>query len=394
MHFVAADWSSHISDLDSSPLLKDGNSTLLKTTPAYISAILKPEDTSFRRLACPTPSGSRYEYLRVKASRSESQLKYFFALDLHQCAHILPRLIGSIVETMRFLGPQYCVLSIVEGRSDDGTFEILKLLRPEIERIGARYFYSTSDLDPTAHTEQSRIVALAELRNQALKPLVEIPQLVSCDATIIFLNDVSICTEDILELIHQYVYQNADMVCAMDWTYVGRDPTFYDVWIARGMNGDSFFKIPEDGSWNFAWNLFWNDHKALTGYVTHTPFQVFSCWNGATVFTAKPIVEQTVRFRSSLDSECYQGEPQLFCKDLWRRGYGKIAVVPAVNLEYTDEAATRIKALKGYTSQYVNKDGDDEDNQSMRIEWETDPPSLIKCIPQSYANQSWMPWNE
>jgi alpha-1,3-mannosyltransferase len=56
--------------------------------------------------------------------------------------------------------------------------------------------------------------------------------------------------------IHQRQYEDADMVCAMDWTYVGRDPTFYDVWVARDMNGDSFFEIPEDGSWELCMEPF------------------------------------------------------------------------------------------------------------------------------------------
>ncbi|MCJ1401536.1 hypothetical protein MMC11_004752 [Xylographa trunciseda] len=360
---------------------------------------MDPDDSSFRRLSCPAPRGSRYGYLRgntTEAHDSDIRAKYFLALNLHQCAHLLPRLVGSIVETIRFLGPKYCALSIVEGRSDDGTYEILKLLRLEIEAIGAQYFFSTSDLDPTAQTGQvaNRIATLAELRNEALQPLVQHPDLFSHDSTVVFINDVSICMEDILELIHQRFYQNADMTCAMDWTYVGSNPTFYDVWIARGMKGDSFFEIPEDGNWNSAWNLFWNNPTALSSYTSHKPFQVFSCWNGATTFTAKPILEQTIKFRSSAEKECYKGEPELFCKDMWRQGYGKIAVVPSVNLEYTDEGATRIKALKGYVSQYVNKDGNNDGDQSTKIEWETDPPPLVKCIPQSYANQTWVPWNE
>ncbi|MCJ1383396.1 hypothetical protein MMC17_006510 [Xylographa soralifera] len=396
---IAVDGSSHTSASSSTTLLKEGNTSLLETAPTYIKAIMTPNVTVFPRLSCPTPSGSRYEYLRGNISKTpefDTQVKYFFALDLHQCADLLPRLVGSIVETMRFLGPKYCALSIVEGRSDDGTFEILKLLRPEIEGIGARYYFDMSDLDPKAQTGQigHRIVALAELRNQALKPMLQHSDLYSHDTTILFINDVSICMEDILELIHQRFYQSADMTCAMDWTYVGSNPTFYDVWIARGMNGDSFFEIPEDGNWNSAWNIFWNNPKALANYNSYKPFQVFSCWNGATAFTAKPILEQTIKFRNSAEDECYQGEPELFCKDMWRRGYGKIMVIPAVNLEYTDKAATKIKVLKGYVSQYVNKDGDNDDDQSTRIDWETDPPSLVKCIPQSYANQTWVPWNE
>jgi alpha-1,3-mannosyltransferase len=355
---------------------------------------MNPEDKSFPRLSCPAPDGNRYQYLRHNTTdRSESDIKYkyFFALDLHQCAKLLPRLIGSIIETMRFLGPKYCALSIVEGRSDDGTYEILKLLRQEVEGIGALYFFVTSDLNPLAKAG-NRIVALAELRDQALEPLLQSPDLYSNNTTIVFINDVSICMEDILELIHQRAFQSADMTCAMDWTFVGRDPTFYDVWIARGMNGDSFFEIPEDGNWNSAWNLFWNNPKALEKYKAHKPFQVFSCWNGATAFAAKPILERTVTFRSSTDGECYQGEPELFCRDMWRQGYGKIVVVPAVNLEYSDEAAIKIKGLKGYVSQFVNKSGNDGDD--TKIEWEKDPPPLVKCIPGSYANQTWLPWNE
>lgn len=371
--------------------LKDGNSTLLQAAAAYIKAIITPEDVSFPRLDCPAPTGNRYEYLRrntTAITANDVRPKYFFALDLHQCATLLPRLMGSIVETMRFLGPEHCVLSIVEGRSDDGTYEILKLLRTEIEGIGAKYFFNSSDLNPTA---DDRIGRLAELRNQALEPLTKYPDRYSAKTTVIFINDVSICMEDILELIHQRLFQNADMTCGMDWTFVGPDPTFYDVWVARGMNGDSFFNIPEDGNWNSAWNLFWNNPEALTRYNSHKPFQVFSCWNGATVFTAKPLLEKKINFRSKLRDECFQGEPQLFCKEMWHLGYGKIAVVPAVNLEYSDEAARKIKALKGYVSQWVNKDGDNGD-LSMHIEWITNPPALIKCM-STYANQTWLPWD-
>lgn len=371
--------------------LRDGNSTLLELAPTYIHAIMDPEDKAFPRLDCPAPTPDRYEYLRSTTAhkdRSAKQVRYFFALDLHQCASLLPRLLGSIVETMRFLGPEDCALSVVEGRSNDGTFEILKLLSSEIEEMGAKYFFTSSDLDPSSSTND-RIKALAELRNQALEPLAKHPDQYSREATIIFLNDVSICSQDILELIHQRVYQNADMTCAMDWTYVGADPTFYDVWIARGMTGDTFFNIPEDGNWNSAWNLFWNDAKAKDRLNAHRPFQVFSCWNGATAFTAKPILKQTIKFRGPIEKECYQGEPKLFCKDMWYHGYGRIAVVPSVNIEYSDDGARKIKALKGYASDMVKN----EDEKEMRIEWDTNPPPNVKCMP-NYADQSWPAWDE
>jgi hypothetical protein len=58
------------------------------------------------------------------------------------------------------------------------------------------------------------------------------------------------------------------------------------------MTGDTFFEIPEDGNWNFAWNLFWNDPKSRQRLNSHKPFQVFSCWNGATAFTANALEDQ------------------------------------------------------------------------------------------------------
>ena len=196
--------------------------------------------------------------------------------------------------------------------------------------------------------------------------------------------------EDILELVHQRQHQKADMTCAMDWTFVGPDPTFYDVWIARGMNGDSFFNIPPDGNWNSAWNIFWNNPTAQQRQRAGQPFQVFSCWNGAVALTAKPLIEDEIRFRGSHEDECFQGEPKIFAKEMWYHGYGKIAVIPSVNLEYSDEAAKKIKSQKGYVSKWVEKV---EPNQGLRVEWDPTPPDKVKCIP-SYDNQTWLLWDE
>lgn len=74
---------------------------------------------------------------------------------------------------------------------------------------------------------------------------------------------------------------------------------------------------------------------------------------------------------------------------MWHHGYGKIAVIPSVNLEYSDEAAKKIKAAKGYVSRFVG--GADESEE--RIKWETTPPTTVKCMP-SYQNQTWLPWEE
>ncbi|GAB1316326.1 hypothetical protein MFIFM68171_06536 [Madurella fahalii] len=366
------------------------NDTLAPDTrAAYVQAIMDPEATHLPRLRCTKPDKSRYQDLVRDEGSSTPSIRYFFALDLRQCLPLLPRLIGSVVEAMRFLGPEHCALSIVEGNSDDGTDEVLAALRPELDALGTTYHFKTSDINPK---EGNRIEKLAQLRNMALQPILDStdPNKYSAnDTTIIFLNDVAICTDDILELAYQRRFLGADMTCAMDWTYVGRDPTFYDVWIARGMNGDSFFEIPPDGNWNSAWNLFWNDPGTQARLFAHQPFQVFSCWNGAAVFSAAPLMEDAVRFRSPREGECYQGEPQLFCKDLWFHGYGKIAVVPTVNLEYSNEAGEKIKEAKGYTSRWVGGDGWTD----QKVEWQLEPPEGVKCMAK-YDNQFFEAWNK
>lgn len=75
-------------------------------------------------------------------------------------------------------------------------------------------------------------------------------------------------------------------------------------------------------------------------------FQELSSWNGAAVFTAKPLIEKKIIFRGPREYECRQGEPKIFYKEMWHYGYGRIAVVTSVNLEYRDEAAKKIKSSK------------------------------------------------
>ncbi|KAL7962620.1 alpha-1,3-mannosyltransferase CMT1 [Trichoderma compactum] len=340
----------------------------------------------------PVPSSSTYPTPPAALPRSLShtapdvEIQYFFALDLRNCVELLPRLIGSIVQVIQFLGPQSCALSIVEGDSPDGTGDVLAALRPSLEALGVTYIYNSS----TVHSaEGNRIAKLAALRNMPLEPIYQGALPMADDASVIFLNDVAACPEDMLELILQKKTLNADMTCAMDWTYSGEDPTFYDVWIARGINGDSFFHIPPNGNWGEAHNLFWNAPDTKSRFEQLRPFQAFACWNGATVFSAQPIVEG-LRFRTNHDKagECFQGEPVLFCKDMWWRGYGKIAVVPSVNLEYGITDGRKLKKLKGFVSDNVAN----HDEGSDRIEWEG-PPDTVRCMP-TWKDQFFQRWNK
>ncbi|KAK7970075.1 hypothetical protein PG988_009148 [Apiospora saccharicola] len=326
------------------------------TTAPYVQSIIDSNNTFLPCLQCPTFNSSRYAYLKTAPRKKGSQdVRYFFALNLRQSEHLLPRLLGSIVEAARFLGISSCALSIVEGNSEDATPRILTALQPELKKIGLRYFLNLTDINPKVG---ERIDKLAQLRNLALDPLSSTAVEADASTTVVFINDVAPCPDDLLELVHQRRLQSADMTCAMDWTYMGKDPTFYDVWVARTLKGDSFFQIPPDGSWDQAWDIFAGDPYTLHRYRQKLPFQVFACWNGATAFTAGPILglpadpgrgtgeahDGKVAFRFNREGECYAGEPTLFCKDLWWAGYGRIAVIPSVNIEYSDEASAKLKA--------------------------------------------------
>lgn len=350
---------------------------------AYVDSILDPADRHLPRLECPQPDLSRYEYLKPTAP-APSETRYLFALNLRECLPLLPRLIGSVVEAIRFLGPEHCALSIVEGNSPDGTAEVLAALQPHLSKLTRTHVVLSNEIDPL---HGHRFAELAKLRNMALKPVLNEPGRYS-NATVIFLNDVAICLEDILELVHQRHALGADMTCALDWVYGDDGPVFYDVYIARAINGDTFFEIPPYVSWARASNLFWNEPTSRERFDAHRPFQAFSCWNGAVAFTAAPVAEGKVAFRASKSGECHQGEPQLFCKDMWFQGHGKIAVVPSVSLEYSDAKARLVKAERGYTSQWIGKDAGPE----RGIEWRP-PPEKVKCMP-SFDRQFWLPWNE
>lgn len=357
-------------------------------------AILDPGDATLPKLECPRLDSSRYQYLRPESlSAGGSQTRYFFALNLRNNLPILPQLLGSILEAIRFLGPEHCALSIVEGNSPDGTAEVLAALEPEFTKLNIRtHLVLNHPLDPLAE-ENDRFSSLASLRNLAVAPLLADPtRYADADATIIFVNDVAICADDLLELAHQRRRQGADMACGLDW--IGDNPpVFYDAYIARAINGDTFFEIPPGASWARAADLFWNEPVARARYARREPFQVFACWNGAVAFTARPLVEGAVVFRGSRADrgECRHGEPQVFCKDLWFQGYGKIMVVPSVNLEYSVEKGRAIKALKGFASNGAPAE-DDELGAEATIEWRP-PPDQVKCMP-TFTEQSWRPWNE
>lgn len=360
----------------------------------YVTSILDfADDSTFNRFSC--PSKIPYRYSQLSATPGDNgKIRYFFALDLYQSAEIIPRLMSSIVETIRFLGPEHCAISVIEGRSEDGTYEILAALKTRIEEMGGHFFLSTSDLNPWGG-DLSRIEALAELRNMALRPLKssssdgsgdKLAEIYSYDTVVIFVNDIALCPEDILELVFQHVNQGAHMSCGFDWIFNGT--LFYDVWVSRSLVGDTFFEIPHDASWAYAHDLFWSDPDGKQRYEAYQPFQVYSCWGGMVTLNAVSFAEDTVKFRASETGECYMGEPTLLAKDLYRHGLGKVLAVPAVNVAYSDKEAVGTKLMRGYVGDHVDQSKPIL-TQDEIVRWQSAPPGMVKCLP-NFDQPSWV----
>ncbi|GJC78033.1 alpha-1,3-mannosyltransferase CMT1 [Colletotrichum liriopes] len=370
------------------PTLYEGRPDKTGEASQYVQAILDPKNGGFPIVNCPAPNVTRYGVL--SPTENMDKRHYFFALDLRQVRELLPQLIGAVLEAMNVIGPENCALSIVEGISTDGTYETLYRLQAHMDKMGIAYYLQTSNID--SHSGD-RIGKLAKLRNLALEPMMAEAHTYDPKATIVFLNDVAACTEDILELAYQKQIQGADMTCAMDYHFLrfaphNGEPSFYDSWISRAINGDTFLPIPDrtpKGSSGAT-----SPTCSGTTRTPKTATSVFACWNGGVAMTGEPFLSKKLDFRRSYPGECHTGEPTLLCKDLWNLGHGKIAVVPSVSLAYNVKDGRQIKEERGFASSWTVIENS---GAPPKINWQTEPPEMVKCMP-TFRNQFWRPWNE
>lgn len=78
-------------------------------------------------------------------------------------------------------------------------------------------------------SSKNRITVLATLRNLALEPLFQLKDwtnVLNKKPKIVFINDIVLCPEGDLELLHQYTVQAAMITCGLDWNSSGG--LFYD----------------------------------------------------------------------------------------------------------------------------------------------------------------------
>ncbi len=142
-----------------------------------------------------------------------SDHKYFFAINLYNSFDVIPDLFAALFRVSAILGYHNVFVSIYENGSTDQTKALLRIFDALTRSVGMRITIRTSMRTRGAFNH--RIEYLAEVRNAAFVPLHELR-----DAeneyfdTIIFMNDILPCVDDLLELIWQSRNNNAGITCA------------------------------------------------------------------------------------------------------------------------------------------------------------------------------------
>jgi len=196
------------------------------------------------RYAPLTPSySSKTRKFGTPHDQKRNQLNYYIAINLYDSADVLPTLVRALYRLVTSLDPKRFHVSIYENGSNDSTPAQLVLFTEILRRLGTGYCITSDPEHKAGWTQGSRIDGLANLRNLALQHLYDSPP--GTFDRVIFLNDVHLCEADLFELLLQHEVQEADMSCGMDFKYLkikefeeqGYPLLFYDVWVARDMQG-------------------------------------------------------------------------------------------------------------------------------------------------------------
>ncbi|KAM5345843.1 hypothetical protein ACJ41O_011704 [Fusarium nematophilum] len=335
----------------------------------YVNAIFSPQTANSSRLDCPGVNVSRYGPLKTVNSASP-KADFLFALMPHNCRDQLPTLIGAVVDAIRFLGPSRCTVSVADSSSWDGTREVLEVLRRDFEDLGvAAYFFEPLHIDWTRNRDKSLAV---QVRNLTASPY-----------------EVSLCAEDILELVFQQRMLGADMACGLGWPYSPREnvTAFPNFGAYRGMNGAKFGRFQAQEMTEESIVL--ESPKDQARLDEKRPFQVYSCWGGAVAFRASHLVDGEVYFRRARPKQggCKLSDTTLFCKDMWFRGHGRVAVIPSVNLLDVYKEGYNVKRVRGYASELVRE----QDLEGDQISWVEKPPREVDC--GNPITPQWQAWN-
>ena len=155
---------------------------------------------------------------RIRRDLAPQKHKYFFAINLYNSFDVIPDLFSTMFRIGSIVGFQNIFVSIYENGSNDQTQALLRIFDALVHSVGMRVIIKSSNRRRGIHAH--RIEYLAEVRNAAMAPLYELRDSENeYFDSVIFMNDILPCVDDILELIWQSRRQNAGVTCAADYMY-------------------------------------------------------------------------------------------------------------------------------------------------------------------------------
>ena len=249
-------------------------------------------------------------------SDEENNTKYYICSVVCNIEPIIIDWVGQLKLLIDYLGKKNVYISILEnGDSKDNTRLYLK----EFEQyLNDNKILNKIIMEKINHREnKERIVFLGELRDLSMDFLYEIEDLDFSNTKIIFLNDIIFRYQDIIKLIGTN-NGSYDAVCAMDF-YEG----FYDNWASQLLDGIYFRR----------YFPYMSNKEAQDAIINGELIRTFSCWNGATVFSAKPFQDRILYFRHGF--KIRQSECLLIHSDMHLMGFQKTLVNPNVAVAYT-----------------------------------------------------------
>ncbi|OAV85678.1 hypothetical protein PTTG_30347 [Puccinia triticina 1-1 BBBD Race 1] len=125
------------------------------------------------------------------AGRTKGALKVMIALNLHSSQQLLPVITNAILTLLRYLGAENVGLGVQH--------------------------HMRCAMEETIWMGVDRIKLLSEYRNQALLAFDNADRALDGLSNLVFINDVFLCAQDILELLWQRRFQGADSACGTDW---------------------------------------------------------------------------------------------------------------------------------------------------------------------------------
>ena len=244
--------------------------------------------------------------------------KYYICSIICNIEPIIVDWIYQMKLLIDYLGKENVYISILENNdSKDNTRQYLEEFR---NYLNDNKIPNKIILDKIAYKEnKERIVYLGELRDLSLNYLYEIENLNFSNTKIIFFNDIIYRFQDIVKLIGSN-NGDYDTVCAMDY-YEG----FYDSWASQLLDAQYFRR----------YFPFMTNKEAQDAFINGDLIRTFSCWNGVTVFSAKPFEDRVLYFRHGY--RIRQSECLLIHFDKYLMGFQKTIVNPNIAVTYTYE---------------------------------------------------------